>query len=291
MSGDDVTPPPEIDPADPSVSGAARFSQCLRLLHEATKSPVTSAQQAGRALSLAGDLLRRTQALGDSSQEVSEALAKVQPEAIAAWVDALDPTAERAKLSRGMDEAFESMLEEGDERALFVQSAENALFERDSLASAERAMELLGVSTAALVTKLAAIDAGLKKNARLLVGLNKARRMHLEAIDSDDRAAAWWFGERGGCDFLAGLYRGEGESGVITQKHDAAHLAVCEACQRDVEASAIAYAPKHIAASSLWRRQNGEATGSEIAWMDRHAQECAACKRALEASALSEEEK
>jgi len=284
-----VTPPPDVDPADPAQSGAARFSQCLRLLGEATKSPVTTPAQAGLALSLAGDVLRRTQALGDSSQAVSDALERIQPEAIAAWVDALDASAERTKLSRGMDEAFDALLEEGDDRELYMQSAENALFARDSLASAHRAMELKGVSTAALDKKLGAIDAGLAKNARLLVGLNTARRMHLAAIDCEDRDAAWWFSARVGCDFLAGLYRGEGESGVITQKHDAAHLAVCEACQRDVEASSLAYAPKHIAASSLFRRENGVATAAEIAWMDGHAQECAACKRALEASTVSEE--
>ena len=284
-----MTPPPDVDPTDPAQSGAARFAECLRLLSEATRSPVTAPAQVGRVLALAGDALRRTQALDDASQKVGEALEKVAPEAIAAWVDALDPSAERGKLQRGMDEAFEAILEEGDERVLFVQSAENALFERDALASAQRAMAFKGVSTAALDQKLAAIDAGLVEKARLLVGLNEARRMHLAAIDSDDRDAAWWFSARVGCDFLAGLYRGEGESGVITQKHDAAHLAVCEACQRDVEAASLGYAPKHIAASSLWRREAGEATAAEIAWMDEHARQCAACKRALDASALAEE--
>jgi hypothetical protein len=284
-----VTPPPDVDPADPTQNGAARFAQCLHALGEATRSAVTAPAQAGRVLALAGDALRRTQSLGDASQKVGEALEKVAPEAIAAWVDALDPSAERRKLLRGMDEAFEAMLEDGDERALFMQSAENALFERDSLASAQRAMAFKGVSTAALDEKLATIDAGLAKKARLLVGLNKLRRMHLAAIDSDDRDAAWWFSARSACDFLAGLYRGEGESPVITQKLDAAHLAVCEACQRDVEASSIAYAPRHVAASSLWRRENGSATPSEIAWMDAHAQECAACKRAIESSKLAED--
>jgi hypothetical protein len=285
-----VSPPPDVDPSDPSQNGATRFAECRRMLGEATKSPVTTPEQAGLVLALAGDVLRRTQALGDASREVLEALDKVQPDAIAAWVAALDPAAERTKLQRGMDEAFEAMLEEeADERALFEQSAEVALFGRDSLASAQKAMQYKGVSTAALDAKLATLDARLPPKARLLVGLNKARRMHLAALDSDDRDAAWWFSARVACDFLVGLYRGEGESGVITQKHDAAHLAVCEACQRDVEASALGYAPKHIAASSLWRRQHDKATADEIAWMNDHAQQCAACKRALEASAIAEE--
>jgi len=226
---------------------------------------------------------------------VEIALEKIEPQAAEAYVDSIDAQAEHAKLAQGLEDAFEAMLahEDEDERVLYMNSAENALTARDGLASVRAAATLIA-SAPALVAKmdakLAAIDAGLAQNARLLVALNALRRREASALDAPERAASWWYSARSNCDFLASLYQETESAARVTQKHNAAHLATCADCQRDVESASLAYTPKHIPASSLWRREQGHATSAELAFMDSHAAHCKDCKRAVDALAVREED-
>ena len=287
-----MTPPPDVDgDLSPLLKG---YADRRRALESATVNKVTEAADAGRVLAMAGDLLRRTQALGDSLRDATLAIDRCENQAIAAYVDSIDAEAERKKLVRGLDDAFEALIadeDEADERVLYTESAEAALASRDALASVRASLVLASLDTTKLDGKLQTIDADLKKKARVLVGLNAKRRREAEALDPAEREAAWWFSARSQCDFLISLYRPDPvpNAGQVTQPHNAAHLAVCEACQRDVEASSLAYTPQHVTASSLWRRQHGHATGDEIAFMDSHAKGCKDCQRALDAAAQAEE--
>jgi len=145
------------------------------------------------------------------------------------------------------------------------------------------------LDTAKLDKKLEQIDEGLAKKARVLVALNAMRRRETAALDTAERAGAWWFSARSQCDFLLSLYQTQDDANNVhvTAKHNASHLATCEACQRDVESGSLAYTPQHIPASSLWRREHGIATSDEVAFMDSHAKGCKDCRRVLDALATS----
>ncbi len=289
-----MTPPPDVDgDVSPIVR---RYAGARRALEAATAQKITEAKDAGRVLAMAGDLLRRSQALGDALRDVTLAIDRIEVQAVHAYVESIDADAEKKKLARAMDDAFEALIaeeDEADERVLYTESAESALAARDALASVRAALSLASLDTSKLDAKLETIDAGATKRARLLVGMNAMRRRELEALDEAERAAAWWFSARAQCDFSVSLYRTpppDPHVGQITQPHQsAAHLAVCEDCQRDVEASSLAYTPQHVTASSLWRRQNGQATADETAFMDSHAKDCKDCQRALDALAQAEE--
>jgi len=280
-----VTPPPDVDGDFPTL--AERYTQHRRELDEATQTPITGAADAGRALALAGDLLRRSEALGDASRDVALALDRIEAQATHAYVESINAAAERDKLVHGLDEAFEAILEDGDERGLYLHSAEVALDGRDALASVRAAMIHAKLDTSKLDDKLEQVDKDLAKRARSLVALNVIRRREAATLDPIEREAAWWFSARSQCDFLVSLYRLQDSDRVdVTQKHNASHLAVCVDCQRDVESASVAYTPQHIAASSLWRREHGQATKTEIAFMDQHAKACKDCQRSLDALAV-----
>lgn len=304
-----MSPPPDVD-GDITISPEIqkRYAETRRELETSTQSTVTGAKEAGRVLALAGDLWRRRDILGDTTRDVVLAVDKIEAQAAQAFVAGIDAEAEHKKLVRALDDAFESILEEGEERALYTHSAEMALTARDALASARAALAFAvdnGSESTRLATlraaktelddKLAKIDRGLVKKARCLVGINQARRRESGALDQAERTIAWWWSARANCDFLVSLYRSEeGAPGAqtrvdVTSKHNAAHLATCDECQRDVEASSLAYTPQHVTASSLWRRQHGQATQSEVAFMDVHAKSCKDCQRALEALSQPEE--
>ena len=305
-----MSPPPDVDEDTFSPEIQKRFAETRRELETSTQSTVTGAKEAGRVLALAGDLWRRKELLGDTTRDVVLAVDKIEAQAAQAFVAGVDADAEHKKLVRALDDAFEALLEEGEERALYTHSAEMALAARDALASARAALAFAvengsGAESTRLATlraakselddKLAKIDRGLVKKARCLVGINPVRRRETAALDQAERANAWWWSARANCDFLVTLYRSEdGAPGAqtrldVTSKHNAAHLATCEECQRDVEASSLAYTPQHVTASSLWRRQHGEATQAEVAFMDSHAKACKDCQRALDALAQPEE--
>ena len=287
-----MSPPPDVDGDVSPV--LQRYADRRRELEAATTQKISTAAEAGRVLAMAGDLLRRSEKLGDAARDVALAIDRIEAQAVVAYVDSIDAAAEHAKLLHGMDEAFDAMLagdDEPEERVVYTESAETALARRDALASVRAALAHAALDTTALDGKLGAIDAGLAKKARVLVGLNATRRREAEALDAAHREAAWWYSARVRCDFLVSLYRAHDEpnAGQVTAPHNAAHLAVCEECQRDVEASSLAYTPQHVTASSLWRRQHGQATQAEVAFMDVHAKGCKDCQRALEALAQPEE--
>jgi len=305
-----VSPPPDVDGDTISPEIQKRYAETRRELETSTQSTVTGAKEAGRVLALAGDLWRRKELLGDTTRDVVLAVDQIEAQAAQAYVAGVDAEAEHKKLVRALDDAFEAILEDGEERALYTHSAEMALAARDALASARAALAFavdgaasaestrlasLRAAKTDLDDKLAKIDRGLAKKARCLVGINQVRRRESAALDREERATAWWWSARANCDFLVSLYRSEdGAPGAqtrldVTSKHNAAHLATCDDCQRDVEASSLAYTPQHVTASSLWRRQHGEATQSEVAFMDTHAKGCKDCQRALDALAQPEE--
>jgi hypothetical protein len=281
-----MSPPPDVDDEFPTM--AERYTQRRHELDQATQTVITGAADAGRALALAGDLLRRREALGDAVRDVTLALDRIEAQATQSYVESIDADAEHGKLAHALDEAFEAILEDGDERTLYVYSAETALARRDALQSVRASMVHASLDTSKLDEKLAKIDEGLAKHARSLVAINTTRRREMATLDPSERETAWWFSARSQCDFLVSLYRlQESERVDITQKHNAAHLATCESCQRDVEAASVAYTPQHIAASSLWRREHGQATHAEITFMESHARSCKDCQRALDALAVS----
>ncbi len=282
-----MSPPPDVERlAEGDRDVSPRFAERRRELESATTNKVTTAAEAGRVLALAGDLLRRSEALGDARMDVEIALEKIESQAAEAFVESIDEKAEHDKLARGLEDAFEAILEEGEERVLYMNSAENALTARDAIASARAAMNVASTEVqkhaAKLDQKIAKIDGALAKKARLLVALNALRRREAGSLDAGERAAAWWYSSRANCDFLISLYHLQETDVNVTQKHNAAHLATCADCQRDVESASLAYTPQHIPASSLWRREHDRATPSEIAFMDAHAATCNDCKSALD---------
>lgn len=249
---------------------------------EKMSGPVTTPNGAGLALELAGDVLRRTKALHSMQQVATQTLEKVDGKAAAAFVQSIDVAAEKARLQQALNDAFECMLADPDERLMWRDRALANLAYRDRLTSIQAALVMTGNSNEAvnaLTEKLAQVDAGLSKKARMLVGLNEARRAELEALNAGERAAAWWFGARSRCDALASVYAG-------TDARDA-HLESCEDCKRDALAAKGSHKPAHLDADSLRRREDGTATTSENAWMDAHAKSCHSCRRAIEALGVS----
>jgi hypothetical protein len=210
-----VSPPPDVD-GDISPEMQKRYAETRRELETSTQSTVTGVKEAGRALALAGDLWRRKELLGDTTRDVVLAVDKIEARAAQGFVAAIDADAEHQKLARALDDAFEVLLEEGDERALYTHSAETALAARDALASACAALafavEVDGAESTRLATlrtakteldaKIAKIDKGLRKKARALVGLNVTRRRETAALDQSERDAAWWFSARANCDAI-----------------------------------------------------------------------------------------
>jgi hypothetical protein len=223
--------PPDVDDVSPEIQ--KRFAESRRELETSTQSTVTGAKEAGRVLALAGDLWRRKELLGDTTRDVVLAVDKVEAQAAQAFVASVDAEGEHKKLQRALDDAFEAILEEGEERALYTHSAEMALAARDALASAQAALafalengataESTRVATLRTVKselddKLAKIDRGLVKKARCLVGINQARRRETAALDQAERATSWWWSSRANCDFLVSLYRSEdGAPGAQTR--------------------------------------------------------------------------
>lgn len=263
-----------------------RFAAVVRKLADVVGKdeggPVASAfgevEAAGQVLALAGDVLRRSQAMMPHMEQAKKALAKVDAKSAAAFVAALDVATERKKLLSAMNQAFEAMIDE-DEKAL-AEPALAGLLERDRLASVLAAMTAGKLDTSALERKLGEIDQGLLGKTRMLVGLNETRRQEVNALDSGEKARAWWFSARSRCDRLRAFFSGQDVSGD-------AHVLGCEHCKRDVGAAAMAKKPAHVDAACLERRESGTASRAELSWMDAHAKTCGSCRRAIEALAVA----
>ena len=260
-----------------------RFDQHHADLRAAAGTSIVDPERAGVVLTMAGDLLRRSacRASGsdEASKEIEPALAAVGREAALAYVASLDAKRLRATLLGAFEDAFEAMLADTkEERSLFADGALLALSTRDHLASVRAALVWSEVDPAALDEKLRIIDEGLAARARMLAVLNPRRRDELSLLDADARGEAFWFGDRAGCDALLAIYTNR-----PLNKGDEAHLASCEACQRDAKSVGYAVRPAHVSAMILRRIEDGAATATEIRFVEHHAKGCKACALAVEA--------
>jgi len=159
--------------------------------------------------------LRRTKALHSLQQAANGVIEQVDSKAATAFVQAIDVVAEKKRLEQALNDAFECMLTDandspGEQLTCRDRALANLAY-RDRLTSIHAALVMTKATDAvkALEQKLAQLDAGLSKKARMLVGLNEARRAELDALDAGERAAAWWFASRSHCDALATIYAGE----------------------------------------------------------------------------------
>ena len=260
-----------------------RFVQHRAELRAAAGTSIVDPDRAGAVLAMAGDLLRRSASRvsgGDeASKEIDPALAAIDRKAALAYVASLDARSVRATLLGAFEDAFEAILADTtEERSLFASGALVALAKRDHLASVRTALVWSEVDTAALDAKLSVIDDGLHARVRMLAALNPDRRAELSLLDEDARGEAFWFGARNSCDALLAIYANRALS-----KGDEAHLASCEACQRDAKAVGYAVRPAHVSAAVLRRIEDGVATAAEVRFVEHHAKACRTCAVAVEA--------
>lgn len=218
----------------------------------------------GGALIAAGDVLRRTKALGVSMQTVKDALSSLDSAKMNDWVSSLDAEALHARLDRGLEDAFEAILaDEPAERAEWVKEATKAILERDGLESARAACECRNGRIEALDAKIAAVDAGLAKKAICLVGLNDFRRDELSQLDSDAQNGAWWFAARCQADALGDVIAGRKplDPALVTDPDD--RKLIQRLAVMDVP-------PKRVDGESLWMKEIGAASQERAKWAERH---------------------
>lgn len=216
------------------------------------------------ALVAAGDVLRRSVALAIDRAEIEASLAGLERAKLTEYVRSIDAEKARARLERGLEEAFEALLaDEPSERTMWQKEALHALRERDALESARVAVERLLGAIDELDAKIAAIDAGLAKKARCLVGLNGARAEELAELDVDAREGAWWYAARSQSDGLAEVLAGRRSPNPA--------LATSAEDRRDLERLAsIEAPPKRVDGESLWLREIGAASEERARWAERH---------------------
>jgi hypothetical protein len=254
--------------------------------------PEERAILAGSVLAAAGDVLRRSRALGAGALgDVDAALAALPREDVGGWLGVARADGTRKSMSRALDEAFEIGLSETtEEREGHTAAALEGLSARDRLESTlsalgrwehlsgkleGRAGERLG----ALRAELSKLDGQLRRGARALIALNDTRRGERDLLDEPGAHGAWWFAARAECDELLGVFSGRGAK--------AQH---CAECARDSAEAAQVEAPprKHASADDLWRHDMGLLGEHERAWLQRHAAQCGECKQALRAVAEGE---
>jgi hypothetical protein len=218
----------------------------------------------GGALIAAGDVLRRTKALGVSTQTVADALAAIDSEKVNRYVASIDAEAMHGRLDRGLEDAFEALLaDEAAERAEWVKEATKAILERDGLESARAACECRTGRNEALDAKIAAVDAGLAKKAICLVGLNDFRRDELSQLDTEAREGAWWFAARCQADALGDVIAGRKplDPALVTDPED--RKLIQRLAVMDVP-------PKRVDGESLWMKEIGAASQERAKWAERH---------------------
>lgn len=227
----------------------------------------------GGALIAAGDVLRRTKALGVSMQTVKDALSGLDSQKMNDWVASLDAEAIHKRLDRGLEDAFEAILaDEASERAEWVKEATKAILERDGLESARAACECFislrpGAGPhgrhEALDAKIAAVDAGLAKKAICLVGLNDFRRDELSQLDTEAQNGAWWFAARCQADALGDVIAGRKplDPALVTDPED--RKLIQRLAVMDVP-------PKRVDGESLWMKEIGAASKERAKWAERH---------------------
>ncbi len=275
------------DPQSPRDRYAAR----ARELH------VSSAEGLGpeRVLGAAGDLLRRSAALGVDHGAVDAALLALSPEAVAAWSVALPERVSHAHFERAAHAAAAVALAESpEERAPALHAALDALHALDGLASVAVALARrveLGAEDDpalhhALVQQLDGLDRAAAARARWLVGLNDHRRKERDLLDPGPRERAFWYSARAGCDGLLAALAGEPAQGGAWDTH----LRGCAACAADLAATRLVDAPPtpHLTEAELLRFELGELSPRERARVERHADACFDCGQAVWALADGE---
>lgn len=161
----------------------------------------------GRLLEAAGDLVRRSGALGTDTGAVRQALGGIPAAGVNAWAQGVDLDELSKRLGRAADQAVEAAIPDsadaGEAVARFVMQD---LLARDRLESAVVALEEAGRAGAAqaaavataLRRRLSAVDAKARRTVRALTAVNGARRQEAQLLDPTHRAAAWWLSERAG---------------------------------------------------------------------------------------------
>lgn len=217
------------------------------------------------ALSYAGDLLRRAQAFGADVGKIDAALARIGKDKTLAHVASIDAGALRTRFERGIEDAFEALIEEdATQKSTFEREAMEALFARDALESARVAIErAAGGAVAELDAKVAAVDAGLEKRARCLVGVNARRRQELALLDPEARRAAWWFSARADSDAVGEAIAGRAPADPERAKDPRD--------KRDLERLAgVSTPPRRVDAQSLWLEEIGAASPERARWAKKH---------------------
>jgi hypothetical protein len=220
-------------------------------------------------LAYAGDLLRRATAFGVDVSKVDAAIARVGKDKALAHVASIDAGAIRTRFERGIEDAFEALIEQDAiEKATFERKAMEALFERDALESARVAVEhAIGV-VAELEAKVAAVDAGLATRARCLVGLNAHRRQELALLDPEAQRAAWWFASRVESDAVGEVLAGRKDPKLAKQALGS------KAEKADVKdlgrLAGVSTPPRRVDERSLWLREIGAASPERARWAEKH---------------------
>jgi hypothetical protein len=245
------------------------------------------------SLAETGDMLRRSRALGIDREAAAAKLRGMKATEVTASLAQVDVRRELDSFAAAMDAAMEALLsEDEEERGTRTSAALQGLLARDRLASLLHAVEgweaaggVLGAEGIRLRDRmrgeLALREKDLKAKARMLAGLNEARRRLRDELDEDQRARSWWYSDRAECDALADLFAGRPQEG---EPH-------CQQCRHDREASALVDHPpsRHITEEELWAYDLGTLEKLEKRWITTHAAECAACKLALKALSDAEE--
>ncbi|MFO0762368.1 MAG: hypothetical protein U0359_38365 [Byssovorax sp.] len=253
---------------------------------------------AARVLGAAGDLLRRSGALGVDRGAIDAALLALSGDAIEAWAASGPERSAEVAFTRAIEVAPLFSLAESDEerehaRALVLA----ALRARDDLESALVALgrrAALGVPASGpaertLGERLDLLDRAARAKVRWLVGLNAHRRTERDLLDPEPRERAYWFSARAGCDGLIGALAGEAHDALFRE-----HLQGCPFCTADLAASRAvdtppaAHAAAHLSADDLFRYELDELTPRERARLERHADLCFECGQTLWALADGE---
>jgi len=286
----------------PGSFGGGREDRIAALRNLATQLHTPGAGEApspAAVLVAAGDLVRRSAAVGVDPGEVDAALRALTASGVHESVASLAVDGLDAQLRRAADEALESGLAETeDEKEMWAASALEALGARDRAESANVAAQRWAAlaagggdaEVARLAERLAELDRRLQGKARSLTALNGRRRAELELLDEAHRPRAWWLGARSQCDGLLGMLSGQVPAG-------GAHLDGCPECRRDLERAKAVEAPPplHLSSEDAWRLELGQMPAAERAKFQEHAQDCLECAQVLWAmqegdKAIAEEE-
>lgn len=187
---------------------AARLSELEALHHEleAGQRPGDGAVVVGLVLEAAGDILRRTSALGITAAAVTKPLGAITETGLRAWGDGVQVAELTARLKRAASQAVEAAIPDSPEAGeAMAQWAVQDLQARDRLESALVALEAMARPDAkGLLSRLRAavgtVDQACRGTVVSLTALNGARRSEAALLDTGFRGAAWWYSERTGID-------------------------------------------------------------------------------------------